>query len=34
MGCPADYPDSIMERAFYGTVSGCDCIGVYGKSKK
>ena len=26
--CPADYPEFIMGRMFYGLQAGCDCLGV------
>ena len=28
--CPADYPNIVMGRKFYGTMLGCDCLGIYG----
>ena len=27
--CPADYPDYVMERIFFGSGVGCNCLGVY-----
>jgi hypothetical protein len=28
LGCPVDYPYYVMERVFFGTGTGCDCLGV------